>query len=79
MAGVVGGVECSDGEERCVYDAVSASFCVMLTPACGACVQDGSTALLTACANGHVEVAQWLVSSAGSNPVTEMTNVGLLS
>jgi hypothetical protein len=38
-------------------------------------MQDGDTALLAACANGNLEVAQWLVSSAGSSAVSEKNNV----
>jgi ankyrin repeat protein len=52
-----------------------------LTPASvyGVCVQLGYTALLRACENGHLDVAQWLVSSAGSNAVTERSKVCPLS
>ncbi len=42
---------------------------------CGICVQSGRTALLCACEKGHLEVAQWLVSSAGSSAATERNNV----
>jgi ankyrin repeat protein len=42
---------------------------------CGVCEQYGNTALLLACDNGHLEVAQWLVSSAGSNAVSERNDV----
>jgi hypothetical protein len=39
------------------------------------CKQDGHTALLFACANGRLDVAQWLVSSAGSDARSERSNV----
>jgi hypothetical protein len=39
------------------------------------CVQRGETALLTACAHGHLAVVQWLVSSAGSDAVNEFDDV----
>ncbi len=45
--------------------------CVMMM----LCTQDGNTALLVACWSGHLEVVQWLVSSAGSNAATERDNV----
>ena len=38
-------------------------------------MQWGDTALLYACKRGHLEVAQWLVSSAGSNAATERNEV----
>jgi hypothetical protein len=52
-------------------------LCVMLmqTSVVGVCVQWGCTTLLYACAGGHLEVAQWLVSSAGSNAATERDEV----
>jgi hypothetical protein len=37
--------------------------------------QDGHTALLFACANGRLDVAQWLVSSAGSDARSERSDV----
>ncbi len=40
--------------------------------------QDGNTALLLACLSGRLNVAQWLVSSAGSNAVTERDNVRMI-
>ncbi len=42
---------------------------------CDVPVQDGDTALLVACAAGQLEVAQWLVSSAGSDVVTDRRHV----
>lgn len=39
-------------------------------------VQDGDTALLLACANGHMDVVKWLVTEAGSNAALERNNVG---
>jgi hypothetical protein len=40
--------------------------------------QNGRTALLCACVNGHLNVAQWLVTSAGSDfrSDSERDNVG---
>ncbi len=38
-------------------------------------MQWGNTALLLACKGGHLEIAQWLVSSAGSNATTEQNAV----
>jgi ankyrin repeat protein len=47
---------------------------------CGVCgdvvSQDGSTALLWACWSGHIDVARWLVSEAGSDVRSERDNVG---
>jgi ankyrin repeat protein len=37
--------------------------------------QDGSSALLLACCNGHIDVARWLVSEAGSDARSERSNV----
>jgi hypothetical protein len=37
--------------------------------------QDGYTALLAACSSGHIDVARWLVSEAGSDPRSERSNV----
>jgi hypothetical protein len=42
-------------------------------------VQDGNTPLLLACERGHLEVAQWLVSSAGSNAATERNEVRVVA
>ncbi len=42
--------------------------------ACCAREQNGRTAHLLACANGHLNVAQWLVTSAGTDARSE--NVG---
>jgi hypothetical protein len=77
VAGVVGGVECGDGEEQCAHGAADprAAFCGADTSLSCVSVQDGDTALLLACSNGNLEVAQWLVSSAGSSAVTERNNV----
>jgi hypothetical protein len=38
--------------------------------------QVGDTALLLACRHGHVDVARWLVSDAGSDARSERSNVG---
>ncbi len=38
--------------------------------------QNGETALLLACQNGHIDVARWLVSEAGSDARLEQKNVG---
>jgi hypothetical protein len=43
-------------------------------PRCGlasCCDQDGVSALLAACACGHLDVARWLVTHAGSDPRSE--------
>jgi hypothetical protein len=37
--------------------------------------QDGYTALLLACLRGHIDVARWLVSEAGSDARSERNNV----
>ncbi len=37
--------------------------------------QNGYTALLWACRNGHMDVARWLVSEAGSDARSERNNV----
>jgi hypothetical protein len=39
------------------------------------CDQNGASALLLACASGHLDVAQWLVVNAGSNARSERTTV----
>ncbi len=38
--------------------------------------QDGDSALLLACWHGHIDVARWLVSEAGSDGRSERNNVG---
>ncbi len=43
------------------------------------CEQNGYTALLTACANGHLDVARWLVTDAGSNVRSERAKVSSLN
>ncbi len=37
--------------------------------------QTGFTALLLACLSGHIDVARWLVSEAGSDARSEWNNV----
>jgi hypothetical protein len=37
--------------------------------------QRGRTALVSACGNGHVDAARWLVAEAGSDAGSERTNV----
>jgi hypothetical protein len=39
------------------------------------CDQDGSTALLVACAKGHLDVVRFLVTDAGSDARLERTKV----
>jgi hypothetical protein len=80
VAGVVGGVECSDGEDRCAFHALCSSLCDAYARVylCDVPMQIGSAALMAACAGGHLEVAQWLVSSAGSNAVTERNDVCMM-
>jgi hypothetical protein len=41
------------------------------------CNQDGDTALLLACATGHIEVARWLVAVARSDVQSERDNVSV--
>ena len=38
-------------------------------------LQDGNTALLQACMNGHLAVARWLVEEKGVDYRTEKSNV----
>jgi ankyrin repeat protein len=40
--------------------------------------QNGYTALLAACANGHLDVARWLVTAAGSDVRSERDEVSSL-
>ncbi len=75
MVGVVGGVECSDGERQCMNNAAVWLY-VTLMQTCVRCfVQLGYTALCYASQGGHLEVAQWLVSSVGSNAATDRNEV----
>jgi hypothetical protein len=84
VAGVVGWLECSSGEGW--RESVVSCVCVWLFVCgserdCSVCVvptQAGATALLIACRNGHLEVARWLVSSAGSNAATERDSVRMM-
>ena len=39
------------------------------------CLQDGYTALLLACMNGHLAVARWLIEEKGVDYRTEKSNV----
>ncbi len=39
------------------------------------CDQDGRTALLLACADGHLDVVRWLVTDAGSDVRSERDEV----
>jgi hypothetical protein len=59
---------------------------VVVVPACcavsddGLCLvscrdQDGWSALLEACVHGHLDVARWLVTDAGSDARSERNNV----
>jgi hypothetical protein len=54
-------------------------FCVV-DRNCGVCgdvlSQDGDTTLLLACLKGHIDVARWLVSEAGSDARSEQNDVG---
>ncbi len=45
----------------------------------GGADQDGSTALLVACADGHLDVVRWLVTDAGSDARSERTYVSCTS
>jgi hypothetical protein len=76
VAGVVCGVERSDGEEQCACGAAGVAVWFGETASetdgrvCYVFLQDGETALLSACLSGQLEVARWLVS-AGSNAASE--------
>ncbi len=64
---------------------VVVAFVVVVPPCCAVsdggvclvscCDQDGWSALLLACANGHHDVARWLVTDAGSDARSERNNV----
>jgi ankyrin repeat protein len=58
----------------------AACACVVVDRRCGVhgdvLSQGGHTALLLACYNGHIDVARWLVSEAGSDARSERNNVG---
>jgi ankyrin repeat protein len=75
---------CSVCVSVCVSLSVSVCLCVCLC----VCVflfmrlamlllddQDGSTALLLACEHGHLDVARWLVTDAGSDARSERDSV----
>lgn len=76
MAGVIGGFE-RHREGLCMWTPVACPMSDADTTR-GVCVQNGDTALLYACWSGHLEVAQWLVSSAGSSAVTERNMVSVI-
>ncbi len=63
---------------RCSCGCLDVSF-LYREPLLGAwgwcCDQDGSTALLVASAKGHLDVARWLVTDAGSDARSERSNV----
>jgi ankyrin repeat protein len=64
---------------RCRYELLDVIIRLELCrTVCGVCEQDGRTALLCACANGHLDVAQWLVTSGGSDARSERNNVRIL-
>ncbi len=54
----------------CVLSDVKLVFAV-----CRVVSQDGTTALLKACRNGHLAVVQWLVTEAGSDATSERDDV----
>jgi ankyrin repeat protein len=64
---------------------VAVAFFVFLLPCCAVsedvsclvscCDQDGWSALLLACASGHLDVARWLVTDTGSDARSERTKV----
>jgi hypothetical protein len=64
---------------------VIVAFVVIVSPCCAVsndglcfvscCDQVGWSALLVACFNGHLDVARWLVTDAGSDVRSERSNV----
>jgi ankyrin repeat protein len=65
-----------------VVGAVVVAVCVLGIPFCDDVLcgvscsdQNGHTAALMACANGHLDVVRWLVTEAGSDARSERDNV----